>query len=236
LLPINRDTTVLGDKARKSRILLADSHHMVREGIRKLIESEPDLEVVGEADNAVDACKLAFDLKPNVVVMDGRLPRINPEIAIKKSTNIESSRFVLILTSFEDEEHALGLLKAGANGCIFNTATGDDLIQAIRTIRSGQFVCDPAIEKSLLSYFNKGTPMASGNGEHISPRETEVLELAAKGCSNREIAVHLDLTEGTIKSYLEHIFNKLNVRSRTEAVLEGLKRGLVRLNEVKGSE
>jgi two-component system, NarL family, response regulator LiaR len=230
LLPISRDTTVLVNKNRKIRILLADGHHMVREGIRKLIESEKDLEVVGETGNSNDLCKLVLNLKPDVMVIEAHLPGADPVTVIKRLNNPEGPRYILILTSSDDESHALELLRAGANGCIYKTSAGQDLVQAIRMIRAGQFVCDPAIEKSLLIYFNKATSIVPEKGEQLSPRESEVLKLAAEGCTNRDIGVRLSLTEGTVKGYFGHIFDKMNVSSRTEAVTEGLKRGWVTLD------
>jgi DNA-binding NarL/FixJ family response regulator len=229
--PKNTGPTVISEKGQKIKILLADNHNMVREGIRKLIECKSDLEVVGETDNGSVVCRMAFELKPEVVVMEVRLPGLDPVKVTKSLINTETPPAVLVLTSFEDESQGLELLKAGANGCIFKTATADDLAQAIRIIRAGQFVCDPSIGKKLLKYVIQANSVVPEKGEQLSPRETELLKLAAEGCSNRDIAIHLALTEGTIKSYFVHLFNKLNVGSRTEAVMEGLKRGLVSLDE-----
>jgi two-component system, NarL family, response regulator LiaR len=229
LRSIGNGAAEISDPGRKIKIILADHNYMVRQGIKMLLESQLDFEVVGETDGN-DVYKLALNLKPEVVVMDALLPISDPTIVIKRLINSETTRYVLVLGSHGTESQALRLLQAGAHGCIFKTASGENLSQAIRMIRGGQFVCDPSIEKMLLKYASQATSIHRDE-EHLTSRESEVLRLAADGCSNREIANQLILTEGTVKSYFEHIFNKLSVRSRTEAVMEGLRLGLVKLDE-----
>jgi DNA-binding NarL/FixJ family response regulator len=215
----------------KTRILLADGHHMVRQGIRQLLERKPDFEVVGETDNGVEAVRLAHELKPDMIIMEARMPRLDSVEVIKRLKTGEQPEAVLILTTYEDEDQTVELLKAGANGCIFKTAPSDELVQAIRMVRAGQFVCDPLVEKKLLKHAVRSSPVALDFGEHLTRREAEVLKLAARGLNNRDIAARLGLAERTVKGHLMNIFDKLGVSSRTEAVREALKRGWVSLED-----
>jgi DNA-binding NarL/FixJ family response regulator len=228
---MEREGTVSGETRQKTRILLADGHHMVRQGIRQLLEREPDFEVVGEADNGMEAVRLAHEFKPDMIIMEARMPRLDAVEVIKRLKTGEQPEAVLILTTYEDEDQTVELLKAGANGCIFKTAPSNELAQAIRMVRAGQFVCDPLVEKKLLKHAVRSSPVALDFGEHLTRREAEVLKLAAKGLSNRDIATYLALTEGTVKGYFVRIFSKMSVSSRTEAVTEAVKRGWVSLED-----
>jgi len=193
------------EKGARIKILLADDHHMVSQGLRHLLEREPDLEVVGEADNGSGAVRLARDLKPDVIVMEARLPGLGSADVVRQIKKFERPQAVLILTAPGDENHTLELLQAGADGCIFKTASCGNLAQAIRVIMVGQFICDLSLERKLL-------------------------KLAAQGLNNSEIAARLYLTLGTVKGYFGHIFGKMEVSSRTQAVLEAIKRGWVSLD------
>ena len=228
---MEREGTVSGETRQKTRILLADGHHMVRQGIRQLLEREPDFEVVGEADNGVEAVRLAHELKPDMIIMEARMPKLDSVEVIKRLKTGEQPEAVLILTTYEDEDQTVELLKAGANGCIFKTASSDELAQAIRMVRAGQFVCDPLVERKLLRHAIRSSPVALDFGEHLTRREAEVLKLVAKGLSNHDIAARLGLAERTVKGHLMNIFDKLGVGSRTEAVREALKRGWVSLED-----
>lgn len=218
-------------ESRKIRILLADDQLMVRQGIRQILEHEVDFEVVGEADNGVDAVRLAREFEPDVIVMEARMPRLDSVEVMKRLKTVQNSGAVLILTSHGDEDQTVELLKAGVNGCIFKTAPGKDLAQAIRMIQAGQFVCDPLVEMSLLKHAIRRGPVTLEFGQHLTRREAEVLKLAAKGMSNRDIAAYLNLSEGTIKGYFVGVFGKMGVSSRTEAVTEAVKRGWVSLED-----
>ena len=212
-------------ETRKIRILLADDQLMVRQGIRQILQQEADFEVVGETDNGLDAVRLARELEPDVIVMEARMPKLDSVEVMKRLKTGQNPGAVLILTSNGDEDQTVELLKAGVNGCIFKSAPGKDLAQAIRMIQAGQFVCDPLIETNLLKHTLRRGPVTLEFGQELTRREAEVLKLAAKGMSNRDIAGCLGLTEGTIKSYLGKVFAKMSVGSRTEAVLEAIRRG-----------
>ncbi len=219
-----------GEEGRKTRILLADGHHMVRQGIRRLLESEADFEVVGESDNGSEVVRLARELKPHVIVMEARLPKLDSVDVIKRIKAEHPEAVILILTS-RDEEVSLELLRAGVGGYMLKSAKGEELAQTIRMVRAGQFVCDPLVESRLLKDGGRPRRMAVDFGEHLTRREFQVLTLAAKHMSNRDIADQLGLAEGTVKGYFVTIFGKLGVRSRTEAVLQALKRGWVSLED-----
>jgi len=216
---------------RKTRILLADGQHMVRQGIRRLLESETDFEVVGEADNGLEAVSMARELGPDIILMEARMPKLGAVEATKRVKGAHPEVAVLVLTSYDEEEYIVELLKAGAGGYLLKSAKGEELAQTIRMVRAGQFVCDPLVERKLLKDAGRPHRVALDFGQHLTRREDEVLKLAAKGMSNRAIAGHLGLTEGTVKGYFANIFGKMSVSSRTEAVTEAVKRGWVSLED-----
>ena len=220
-----------GEEGRKTRILLADGHHMVRQGIRRLLESEADFEVVGEADNGQEAVRLAREVKPDIIVMEASISKLD-SLEITKRVKAEHPEVaVLILTASEEEEYIVGLVAAGAAGYLLKSAHGDELMQAIRFVRAGEFVCHPAVAQRLLKHAVRPQPVALDFGQHLTRREAEVLKLAARGLNNRDIASCLGLTERTVKGHLMNVFGKMRVASRTEAVLEALKRGWVSLED-----
>jgi len=215
-----------GDKV---TVLIVDDHPLVREALHQSLEGEEDMKVVAEASDGEEAVKLASELKPNVVVMDIVMPRLNGIEATRKIKEIAPDTAILILTAYDDDEYVLGLLDAGAAGYLLKSARGRDLVGAIRAIRSGESVLHPKIIAKLL----RRATMAPV-GEHkasglLSERESEVLKLVALGMSNKEIAARLFLSQRTVKAHLTNIFNKLNVASRSEAIVKGLQWGLVTL-------
>jgi DNA-binding NarL/FixJ family response regulator len=217
----------LSGETRKTRILLADGQRVVRRGIRKLLEQQADFEVVGETDNGPEVVKLTRELKPDLTIMEARMPGLDSVQIIKRIKAESPEVAVLILTSFDEEENVLELLKAGVGGYLLKSAREDDLVQAIRFIKAGQFVADPVVEQRLLKRAVRPGATALDYGQHLTRRETEVLGLAARGLNNRDIAYELGLSEGTIKGYFVNIFGKMGVKSRTEAVMEAIRRGWV---------
>ena len=215
----------------KTRILLADDHHVVRQGIRGLLEREADFEVIGEADNGLDAVRLAHELRPDIIILEARIPKLDTVEVIKRIKS-EYPVAVLILTYYNDDQ-IIELLIAGADGYLLMTARIEELVRAIRVIQNGEFICDPLVQKRLLKYAASPRPVALDFGEHLTIRETEILKLAAKGLGNRDIAAYLGLTERTVKGHLVNVFGKMQVGSRTEAVLEALKRGWASLEDDK---
>ena len=219
-----------GEEKRKTRILLADGHRVVRQGIRRILDSEPDFEVVGEADNGNEVVKLARQLSPDIIVMEARLGKLDSVEATRRVKVQCPETAVVVLTAYDDEEYIADMIRAGASGCLPKSIEAERLAPAIRFVRQGIFVSDPTMEQRMLKHTARPRP-ATEFGQHLTRREGEVLKLAADRMSNRDIAYHLGLTEGTVKGYLVNIFGKMGVNSRTEAVLEALKRGWISLED-----
>jgi len=220
--------------ADKIRIIIADDHKVVREGTRELLQKENDLEVVGEAGDGEEAVDLVKKLKPDVVIMDIAMPRLNGIEATKQIKELFPRMVVLILTGYEYDQYVFALLEAGAAGYLLKDVRGQEVIEAVRAVHAGESVLHPVVARKALDHFvhpeSKGDPPKF---QALTDREIEVLRLAAKGHGNKEIAAELDLSVRTIQAHLGNIFNKLKVGSRTEAVIIGLKNGLLTLDDIK---
>jgi two-component system, NarL family, response regulator LiaR len=218
----------------KMRILLAEDHKVVREGTRRLLESQPDFEVVGEASDGVEAVELAKKLKPEIIIMDVSMPRLNGIEATRQIKAIYPNIAILPLTGYDDDEYVFALLEAGAAGYLLKDSSGEELIEAIRQVMTGEPVLHPKIMKKVLNRLRSPVEEQSTQtaGEVLSDRETEVLRLAAQGMSNMEIADSLTLSVRTVQTHLRSIFNKLGVGSRSEAIVFGLKKGWLTLEEL----
>jgi DNA-binding NarL/FixJ family response regulator len=209
----------------KITVILADDHHIVRAGIRQLLESSKDILVVAEAGDGEEAQALIEKHKPDVAVLDIQMP---------KASGIEVTRWVrshlpqvgvLILTAYDDEPYVMAVLQAGANGYVLKTAKTEDLIQAVHDVYEGKSALDPAVTQKLMSNLFKRpekTPV-----EPLTDREMDVLHLAAKGFTNKSIGVQLNISDRTVQGHLAHIFAKLQATSRTEAVMRGVSLGWI---------
>ena len=214
----------------KTRILLADDQHMFRQAIRQLLAREADFEMVGEADNGLDAVRLAHQLMPHIVVMEARLPGLSATETTRRIKSELPETCVLILTNHDEQDYVISLLEAGANGYMLKSAEGEQLVQAIRFVKAGEFVSQSLIAQKMFKRMRR-QPVALDFGEHLTTREVEVLRLAAKGRSNKDIASQLGVGVRTVKGHLMNIFDKMHVRSRTEAVMEALKRGWIGIED-----
>jgi DNA-binding NarL/FixJ family response regulator len=215
------------------RILLVDDEQMVRMGLRLILESEDDFEVVGEAGDGAEGVALTKKLDPDVVLMDIQMPGMNGLDATReiKTLGREETSRVLILTTFELDEYVYEALRAGASGFLLKRTPAEDLIAGIRVVHSGDALLAPSVTKRLIDEFAH-RPLPEGTSqvealEELTSREREVLSLVAKGMSNAEIAQSLFLSEGTVKTHIKRIFYKLGLRDRTQAVIFAYNVGIV---------
>jgi len=219
------------------RVMLVDDHAILREGTRQLLSQEKDIEVVGEAGNGLEAIAVAKATSPDIILMDVVMPRLNGIEATRQIKRLNPATSVLILSAHEDDRYIFGLLEAGAAGYLLKSASGQELVHAIRAVYSGEAVLHPAVTARLLARAAHSPAHAGaiGSAGLLTERELDVLRRAAKGLSNKEIALELSLSLPTIKAHLVSIFNKMGVGSRTEAVLEAVRHGWVDMEDV-GSE
>ena len=217
----------------KIRVLVADDHAVVREGIRRVLEQDPELEVVAEAGDGEEAVRLATSLRPDVAIIDISMPRVDGIEATRKITALRPETAVLVLSAYDDE-FVFSLLEAGAAGYMLKSVRGRELIDAVRAVHVGESVLHPSVARKVLNRFVPvvGKPARQQPLEVLSGREMEVLRLAARGLSNQGIAKELALSVRTVRGHLRHIFNKLQVGSRTEAVVHALKEGWISLHDL----
>ncbi|MFO8101366.1 MAG: response regulator transcription factor [Dehalococcoidia bacterium] len=209
-----------------TRILIADDHPVFRDGIRKLLEEQDGLQVIGQADDGEEAVRLARELVPDIVIMDIVMPKLN---GIEATTQIRESlpgTAVLLLSGYDYESYVLAALRAGAAGFLSKGTRSKELLDAIAAIQAGEPVLDQSVAYKILSRMMAANdPDATPVLEELHERELDVLKLAAKGMTNRAIAEELFISDRTVQSHFSNIFRKLNVSSRTEAVLRALKEG-----------
>ncbi|MFC2035614.1 response regulator [Chloroflexota bacterium] len=216
------------------RIILAEDHIVVRQSIRQLLDREHDLKVVGEASEGVEAVQLAISQKPDVIVMDVAMPKLNGIEATKQIKAHLPSTSILALTAYDYDEYIFALLEAGAAGYLLKDVSGQELIEAIRAVHRGESVLHPAVAAKVIAQFRQSVTKPD-NDERLrllSEREIEVLKMAARGMGNKDIASELFLGLRTVESYFGSIFNKLGVGSRTEAVVYGLKKNWFSLEDL----
>jgi len=218
----------------KIRVLIADDHAVVREGTKQIMVREPDLEVVAEAGDGEEAVRMVGTTKPDVVIMDVAMPKIDGISATKQIKSLYPKTAVLVLSAYDDDQFVFSLLEAGAAGYLLKSVRGYELIQAIRAVHAGESVLHPTVARKVLNRFVPASGKYSRQKptEILSERELDVLKLASQGLSNQDIADKLCLSLRTVQAHFSHIFNKLQVSSRTEAVVRALKEGWVTLSDV----
>lgn len=216
---------------KKIKILIADDHAFVRESTRRILEQESDLEVIGEAGDGEEAIKLATTFKPDVAIVDIAMPKLDGIEATKQIKTLCPATTVLILSAYDDDQFVFSLLEAGAAGYLLKSVRGQEIVDAVRAVYSGESVLHPAVARKVLNRFARPSADAEAkkSAELLSDREMEVLKLVTKGLSNKDIADELCLSVRTVQGHLANIFNKLQVSSRTEAVVHALKQGWVTL-------
>jgi DNA-binding NarL/FixJ family response regulator len=216
------------------KILIADDHAVVRDGTRQILEKETDMKVVAEAADGAEAVKLAGSTRPDVAIIDINMPGVDGIEATRQIKSLYPSVAVLILSAYDDDQFVFSLLEAGAAGYLLKSVRGRELVDAVRQVYAGESVLHPAIARKVLNRFVPAPGKTPGQkaGELLSDREMQVMRLATRGLSNQQIADELFLSLRTVQAHLGHIFNKLQVSSRTEAVVRALKEGWVTIKDI----
>ncbi|MGI8309111.1 response regulator [Saccharopolyspora hattusasensis] len=215
------------------RVLLVDDQELMRMGFRMVLDAQDDLEIVGEAGNGAEAVELAERLRPDVVLMDVRMPVLDGVEATRRIVAADSAK-VLVVTTFDLDEYALSALRNGASGFLLKDAPPESLVTAVRSVASGDAVVAPSVTKRLLDRFlgERGGQLRDASVlDVLTDREREVLVLVAKGLSNAEIAGKLFLSEATVKTHLGRVLSKLDIRDRVQAVVLAYETGLVKPGE-----
>ncbi len=209
-------------------VLLADDQAMIRSGIKLILESEDDLTVVAEADDGEQAVRLAQRTRPDVVLMDVRMPKMDGLEATRRITTADLGIRIIVLTTFDLDDYVYGALRAGASGFLLKDAGGDQLVDAVRVVASGDALIAPSVTKRLIGEFVRRNDVPEVSGlDDLTERELEVLRQLARGLSNAEIAEALFVSETTVKTHVSHILTKLGVRDRVQAVVVAYESGLV---------
>jgi DNA-binding NarL/FixJ family response regulator len=211
------------------RLLVVDDHPVVRNGLTGMFNGAPDFEVVGEAANGSEAVALAAALRPDVILMDLRMPELDGVSAIKELAAADCEARVLVLTTYDTDRDVLSAIEAGATGYLLKDAPPMELFRAVRAAARGEAVLSPSVVTRVVGQVRGGPGRSEPEGaESISARELEVLELVARGATNREAAAQLFISEATVKSHLVHLYTKLGVGDRAAAVAAAYDRGLLR--------
>jgi DNA-binding NarL/FixJ family response regulator len=210
------------------RVMIVDDHPVVRNGLIGMFDGEAGFEVVGDAGDGAEAVRRAGALAPDVILMDLRMPEMDGVTAISALAAAGSSARVLVLTTYDTDSDVLSAIEAGATGYLLKDAPPAELFRAVRSAASGEAVLSPSVATRVVGQMRgAGGSVASPAGEPISARELEVLELVARGASNRDAAARLFISEATVKTHLMHIYSKLGVNDRAAAVAEAFDRGLL---------
>jgi len=212
----------------KIRVLLADDHAVVRKGIRDFLEETGEIRVVAEADEGVEAVTLAEQHAPDVAILDIRMPHMTGVEATRRIKACCPNVRVLILTAYDDDPYVFALLEAGADGYVLKTASSRELVAAVHAVHRGEAALSPEIASTVVRQMKRGHPAAASDQiEPLTPRELDVLRLAARGMTNRQIGRELDISHRTVQGHLASIYGKLDVNSRTQAVTAALRQGWI---------
>lgn len=215
-------------KAGTIEVLIADDHHLVRQGLAQLLASEPDIRVVAQAADGEEAVEKAKLYRPDVVLMDIHMPRLDGIEATRRIAERYPEVSVVMLTMYGDEGHLFEAIKAGARGYVLKSAKPEQLLETLRAVHRGEAWLDPALAHKMLEEFRRlSRPRAEPRADlvYLTPREREILELLAQGASNHEIAKRLGISEKTVRNRLSLIFRKLQVNNRTQAALKAREAG-----------
>lgn len=220
--------------AESIKVLLADDHAVVRQGTRELLDREEDIEVVAEASDGKEAVQKTIKERPDVVVMDFAMPELNGIEATRQIKAVAPGIAILVLTAYDSNQYIFAFLEAGAAGYLLKDVQVDELVEAIKAVHAGESMLHPAIARKVINRFaqpEKETGISPAPLDQLTERELEVLKMAAKGMSNREIAQQLTISVRTVQTHLTNIFNKMGVGSRTEAVVHALRKNWITLED-----
>jgi DNA-binding NarL/FixJ family response regulator len=206
------------------RILVADDHPMLREGLVAVLSTQPDFEVVGEAADGAEVVRLAGALRPDVILLDLEMPGVDGVEALEGLRDAGSKAHAIVFTAYDTDERILGALRAGARGYLLKGASRQEIFDAVRTVHAGGSLLEPGVTTRLLDHVREGEQR-----EPLTPRELEVMSLISEGLHNSEIAARLFVTERTVKFHVSSILAKLGADNRTEAVAIATRRGLIRM-------
>jgi two-component system, NarL family, response regulator LiaR len=223
------------DHNKKVRIVIADDHPLLREALRYTLEKQSDFEILAECGDGEETLRVARELVPDVLIMDISMPKLNGMEVTKQIKTEALPIAILVLTVHNDNEHVISILEAGAAGYLTKSVYGDEIINSVRALVTGETVLSSSISAQVFKYAyqHMPKPVTLQPFDRLLARELEILKLAAKGTSNKDIASKLGLSLRTVKGYLSDIFSKLMVTSRTEAIIVSLRKGIIDLKDLE---
>src|SRR5918996_2173702 len=212
------------------KILVVDDHEVVRDGISVMMGRQRDFAVVGEASNGLEAIEKVQDLHPDIVLMDLRMPQMNGVEAMRRIRSEDSEVKFIVLTTYDNDEYIFDAIEAGAKGYLLKDASREELFQAVRAVHQGESLIEPGVASKVLDRLAQLSRQAHlpQIAQVLSERETEVLQLMARGAPNKSIATSLSISESTVKTHVANIFQKLEVNQRTEAVTKAMSLGIIK--------
>ena len=218
---------------RKIRVMIADDHQVVREGLSAILNAKEDIEVIAEAKDGIEAIEKAKALKPDIILMDISMPRMNGVEATRRIKLQQPQIGIVVLTMYQDEEYIFDLVKAGATGYMLKNSDSSEIVKAIRSTHQGESMIQPSVASKILNEFShlsdRRTVKSPRPAQELTKREIEIIRRIADGKTNKEVGNILNISEKTVKNHVRNIFQKLGVDDRTQAAIYAIKKGLIQL-------